>query len=192
MQAVVSTTVGNFSSKRNVAGNDSPWFLGDRKQSDLPWKWRTKARRQLEGTLVLLICSSTIIKWFIWKDDDGSHQFTQRLLYCFRHLWISCQDQWDWPWKSTKYNLSCSHSISLGARHSVSTLYTADNVYRWAQTEEGNFQARASLCWKHLACRQRKIDDRGKLLFTDSTDKKDSCRRAKEKQTKKLIHSVKL
>ena len=30
MQDVVSTTVGDFSSKRNVASNDSLWFLGDR------------------------------------------------------------------------------------------------------------------------------------------------------------------
>ena len=30
MQAVVSTTVGDFSWKRNVAGTDSLWFLGDR------------------------------------------------------------------------------------------------------------------------------------------------------------------
>ena len=56
----------------------------------------------------------------------------------------------------------------------------ADNVDRCAQTAEGNLWARASPCWKHLTCRQRKIDGRGKL-FTDSTDKKDSCRRANGK-----------
>ena len=57
----------------------------------------------------------------------------------------------------------------------------ADSVYRCAQTAEVNLWARASPCWKHLACRQRKIDGRGKLLFTDSTDRKDSCRRANGK-----------
>ena len=72
----------------------------------------------------ILIFSKEPLKrqWFNCKDDDGSHQFSQQLLFCFRHLWISCQDQWDWPWQSTKWNFSCSHSNSLGVRHSVSTL----------------------------------------------------------------------
>ena len=82
-------------------------------------------------------------RWCICNDDDGSHQFSQRHLYCFRNMWLSWKALWDRRWKSTKFGFGCSLlQVSENVTQSRPRPFAAENVWSCAPIAEGNLLAR--------------------------------------------------
>ena len=92
-------------------------------------------------------------QWHIYKDDDGSHQFSQRHLYGVRNLRWSWNDLWDRFWTSKKYGFSCSCSKNLGDLQSISTTCSW-TFLKLCFHIRGTLLSNNIIFWECLACRQ--------------------------------------
>ena len=106
-----------------------------------------------------------------WKQSD---QLSQRLLWCFRNLCFLG--------KINGIDLESRHdtaSVVLTPRVSetvtLSRLYAADKFLKLCSDGGGKPLSKSITFWEYLACRQRRIDGRGKPpAISQSTIKKGS------------------
>ena len=131
-------------------------------------------------------------QWFICKNDDGSHQFSERLLCCFGNWWLIALE------KLMRSTLTVDEIrlrlflLQESRRTSLSLnldLMQNEIVWGCAPIAEGNLVATSPLGDTWHAHSEGSTAE-GNLLVTESTNKTASCRKSEQKDRRRTLSTV--